>query len=288
MATPPKVVEKIVEKIVEKPVDRVVEKVVEKVVQDTRGIEERDRTIAARDEEIARLRRPPDIDLAAAKAAGLSLKHADDLEIIEGIGPKIAELLRADGITTFLQLSNTSQERIRGILDKAGPNFRIADPGTWPEQADLAARNRWASLKTLQGVLVAGVRVDNAGLETEVKDLRLQLASRDAELKRMREPVVIDLAAAKAAGFNLKNADDLEIIEGIGPKIAQLFYDAGVKTFAALSKMTPAQIQPILDKGGANFKLADPGTWPEQADLAANNRWTTLKALQDALNAGKR
>ena len=52
--------------------------------------------------------------------------------------------------------------------------------------------------------------------------------------------------------------------------------------------MTPAQIQPILDKGGPNFKLAVPDTWPEQAMLAAHNHWQSLKSLQDALNAGQR
>jgi large subunit ribosomal protein L21 len=33
--------------------------------------------------------------------------------------------------------------------------------------------------------------------------------------------------------------------------------------------------------------LADPGTWPEQAELAADGNWDALKKLQDALNAGK-
>ena len=54
------------------------------------------------------------------------------------------------------------------------------------------------------------------------------------------------------------------------------------------AQMTPEQIQPTLDKGGANFKLASPDTWPEQALLAANNRWASLKTLQDSLQAGVR
>jgi predicted flap endonuclease-1-like 5' DNA nuclease len=162
-----------------KVVERIVEKPVEKIVQDTQGIEQRDQkirelqtrfddldrrsrghvqTIADRDEELRRLRLPPIIDVNAAKAAGLPLKSADDLEIIEGIGPKIAELLRADGITTFFELSNSTPDKIRAILDKAGPNFRVADPGTWPEQADLAAHNRWRALKSLQDILIAGHR----------------------------------------------------------------------------------------------------------------------------------
>jgi predicted flap endonuclease-1-like 5' DNA nuclease len=43
---------------------------------------------------------------------------------------------------------------------------------------------------------------------------------------------VIDLATAKAAGITIKNADYLIVIEGIGPKINELFQDNGLKSFA--------------------------------------------------------
>lgn len=298
-AAPPKTVEKIVEKpvdrVVEKIVDRPVDRVVEKLVPDTKGIEEREarlRDLQSRhdglESELARLRRGPDLDIAAARAAGFTVKGADDFEIVEGIGPKIADLLRKDGIVTFAQLAGTSPAKIRGILDRGGSNFKIADPGTWPEQADLAARNRWAQLKALQDELVAGVRVARTESTSEVRDLKAQLLLRDAELKRLKEPAVIDVAAARAAGFNLKGADDLEIIEGIGPKIAELLHANGVKTFAQLSNMTPAEIQPILDKAGPSFRMAKPDTWPEQADLAARNHWRALLLLQQSLTGGVR
>lgn len=290
-AAPPKTIEKIVEKVIDRPVDRVIEK----LVPDTKGVEERDARLKdlqrRHDEleaELVRLRRGPAVDVAAAKAAGISVKSADDLEIVEGIGPKIAELLRRDGVTTFAQLADASPERIRGILDRGGPNFKIADPGTWPEQADLAARNRWAQLKTLQDELVAGVRVARDGKPDEARDLKAQLLLREAELKRLKEPAVIDIAAARAAGFNLKGSDDLEIIEGIGPKIAELLHANGVKTFAQLANMSPTDIQPILDKAGPSFRMARPETWPEQADLAARNHWRALLLLQQSLTGGIR
>ncbi|MFN7983180.1 MAG: helix-hairpin-helix domain-containing protein [Vicinamibacterales bacterium] len=301
-----KPVDRVVEKIVEKPVERIVEKVVEKPVPDVTGLAERDRRIASlearlvavdtqvrehsatigqRDEEIRTLLRGPALDFAAAKAAGFSVRGEDNLEIIEGIGPKIADLLRGAGITTFRTLSETSPETIRGILDKAGPHFRIADPGTWPEQADLAARNRWSSLRTLQDILDAGVRVDHAGA---AKDLRLQLADRDAQIQRLTAPIAIDIAAARDAGFTVSGEDNLEIIEGIGPKIADLLRAAGINTFAGLSRTTPAAIRTILDAAGPAFRIANPDTWPEQSALAAHNQWRALKALQDVLNAGNR
>lgn len=290
-AAPPRTIEKIVEKVVDRPVDRVIEK----LVSDTRGVEERDARLKdlqrRHDEleaELVRLRRGPVVDIAAAKAAGIPLKSADDLEIVEGIGPKIAELLHREGVTTFAELADTSPERIRGILDRGGSNFKIADPGTWPEQADLAARNRWAQLKALQDELVAGVRVAREAKSDETRDLKAQLLLREAELKRLKEPAVIDIAAARAAGFNLTGPDDLEIIEGIGPKIAELLHANGVKTFAQLANMSPADIQPILDKAGPSFRMARPETWPEQADLAARNHWRALLLLQQSLTGGVR
>jgi predicted flap endonuclease-1-like 5' DNA nuclease len=96
----------------------------------------------------------------------------------------------------------------------------------------------------------------------------------------------IDIAAAAAAGFSIKGADDIIIIEGIGPKIAALFNEHGVRTFEQVSKLSVAEMTAILDKGGPRFKLANPGSWAEQARLAANNEWAALSKLQDELYAG--
>jgi predicted flap endonuclease-1-like 5' DNA nuclease len=97
---------------------------------------------------------------------------------------------------------------------------------------------------------------------------------------------VLDTAAAKAAGFKLKNPNDLTVVEGIGPKINELFNNVGVITFAQLAKQSVPQMQKVLDDAGARFKLAKPGTWAQQAALAAENKWSDLKALQDKLSGG--
>ncbi len=80
----------------------------------------------------------------------------NDLKQIEGIGPKIEQLLNDHGIWTFAQLANTSVDRLRAILEAGGPNFRLADPTTWPEQARLAAEGAWDELRALQERLRAG------------------------------------------------------------------------------------------------------------------------------------
>lgn len=91
--------------------------------------------------------------------APLAPEMADDLKVIEGIGPKISQVLREGGIATFAQLAGTDAETIRVTLEAADPRLgRLADPSTWPAQAALAAEGKWEALADLQGELKGGRR----------------------------------------------------------------------------------------------------------------------------------
>ena len=81
----------------------------------------------------------------------------DDLKKIEGIGPKIEELLNAAGIQNFKDLSVAETSTLKGILDAAGKRYQMHDPSTWADQAELAAAGKWADLKSLQEELSGGV-----------------------------------------------------------------------------------------------------------------------------------
>jgi predicted flap endonuclease-1-like 5' DNA nuclease len=91
-----------------------------------------------------------------AKAAAPVAVEPDDLRVIEGIGPKIADILNSSGILTFAQLADTPVSTLQGILRDAGSRFRIANPTSWPQQARLAAEEKWDELKELQDRLTAG------------------------------------------------------------------------------------------------------------------------------------
>jgi len=81
---------------------------------------------------------------------------ADDLTKIEGIGKKIAELLAAEEIESFKDLSKTSTKKLKNILEVAGSKFNVHDPSSWPKQAKLAAAGKWSELKELQNELISG------------------------------------------------------------------------------------------------------------------------------------
>lgn len=89
-------------------------------------------------------------------AVGGKKQKLDDLKLVEGIGPKIEKLLKDDGIDTWRKLSNANVEDIQAILDKAGKRYQLADPGTWPKQAEMCADGRWDDLKEYQGFLKGG------------------------------------------------------------------------------------------------------------------------------------
>ena len=87
----------------------------------------------------------------------------DDLRRVEGIGPKIASVLQEAGIRTYAQLAATEVSRIEAILEASDPRLRrLADPGTWPEQAQLAAAGEWEALQNLQAQLKGGRRLSGS------------------------------------------------------------------------------------------------------------------------------
>lgn len=99
----------------------------------------------------------PPVRAAAVGVPLVAETVADDLKLIEGIGPKISSVLMGAGITTFAQLAATSPDALRRILNDAGLSA-INDPATWPDQAALAADGNWDGLALLQNELRGGRR----------------------------------------------------------------------------------------------------------------------------------
>lgn len=92
--------------------------------------------------------------------------------------------------------------------------------------------------------------------------------------------------SATAEAPKAREADDLEKIEGIGPKIAEVLRKNGVSTFAALAELDPAKITEMLKASGGRFGMAKPESWPRQAALAAAGKWDEFKQLTDELVGG--
>lgn len=102
------------------------------------------------------------------------------------------------------------------------------------------------------------------------------------EEKVVAEPTEAKPKAVKKAD----KGDNLKMVEGVGPKIEGLLHDAGIVTFKDLSEASVERIQEILDEAGPRYKTHNPGTWPKQAEMAAEGKWDELKEWQDSLNGG--
>jgi predicted flap endonuclease-1-like 5' DNA nuclease len=81
---------------------------------------------------------------------------SEDLKIIEGIGPKIEMILKEAGIENWHQLAEVTIDNLKGILEKAGPRFRLNDPSTWAQQALLLSEGSYDKFKELTDNLVGG------------------------------------------------------------------------------------------------------------------------------------
>jgi len=82
--------------------------------------------------------------------------------------------------------------------------------------------------------------------------------------------------------------DDLTVIEGIGPKIQMLLNQYGIFSYRHLAEADVVRLKEILSTAGPQLAMHDPGTWPSQASLAANDQWDTLKSVQGFLKGGKK
>ena len=80
----------------------------------------------------------------------------EDLQTIEGIGPKIAFLLSTKSIDSLKKLAVSDVGYLKDILEEAGGTFGTHDPTTWPYQARLATEGKWQELNEYQSLLHGG------------------------------------------------------------------------------------------------------------------------------------
>jgi ribosomal protein L31 len=106
----------------------------------------------------------------------------------------------------------------------------------------------------------------------------------------MKAPVIDEneaKAAVKVETKTPKSGDDLTIIEGIGPKAAEVFVNAGINTFALLAATETDKMKELLANAEAKVQHLDPTSWAQQSQLAADGKFDELETLKAELNNGK-
>lgn len=126
----------------------------------------------------------------------------------------------------------------------------------------------------LSEIQIESISVSGAKKATAKKEE----AKPKAEAKPKKEAVKKAVKAVKA--------DDLKKIEGIGPKIAEIFAAAGIDSFAKLAKTDIAKLKEILEAAGSRYASKVPDSWPKQAKMAADGKWDELKKWQEEVKGG--
>jgi predicted flap endonuclease-1-like 5' DNA nuclease len=161
--------------------------------------------------------------------------EADDLEIIEGLGPQAKAALIAAGLARFGQIAASEPAQLQSALSAAKlPAIVKAD--SWPRQAQYI----------LDG--------DTVGFE------------------------------AYKASLKGGTVENLQQIEGIGPKVEAALHAAGITSYAQLAAAPVDTLRQIMQNN--NLKLAKPDTWPRQAQYIVEGDVAGLKAYQAALVGG--
>ncbi|WP_395073692.1 hypothetical protein [Flavobacterium sp.] len=149
----------------------------------------------------------------------------------------------------------------------------------------------------LQGDLTA-CRDNNSKLNATISSLTAELNTLKSEVDNNTQSFSSNIPNKTASIlFDSSNAllnygkkvkeDDLKIVEGIGPKIEELFHNAGIKTWKQLSETPLEKLQSVLDNAGSRFAMHNPSTWAKQCLYAYQGKWKELKEWQKTLNSGK-
>ena len=160
----------------------------------------------------------------------------DDLTKIRGIGKATSDLLSRSGITSYRDLYEAEPQRLRQLLDQAGPKFKLIDPSNWSQQAALA------------------MNADSDGLK------RWQPESAGASSTQCNHD------------YSSMEPDDLTAIRGIGPATQKILLEKGIHRFEQIASMKSEQFEELFAEYQDKFNLVDPSTWPEQAQSMLGNR----------------
>jgi 3',5'-cyclic-AMP phosphodiesterase len=121
--------------------------------------------------------------------------------------------------------------------------------------------------------------------------VKVTLPSDQSELHRLDleavQKYIFELEPQAASGAaQTDETDDLERIEGIGPKIGDALGVARIDTFAKLERASDAELRAALEHSGLRF-TPSLSTWAEQAGFLARGDEEGFRALTDRLVAGR-
>lgn len=199
-------------------------------------------------------------------------------------------------LDVFSQLKEQWQDNTVAAAKKAAktsksPVAKVEEPETEEVESEVPTDevNEADSVAVAEIDVEAEVEVETEVVAEEAEETEKAEEVEEAEqVATEEETEVADVVPAKKEKKTAPKGDDLKKIEGIGPKMSEILAGAGIDSFARLAESTSEQLRVILDEAGSRYKMFDPTTWPQQAGLAAEEKWDELKELQGQLSGGRK
>jgi predicted flap endonuclease-1-like 5' DNA nuclease len=271
---------------------------------------DKDKALSDKDAEIARLTALVPVeagDLAdahrlalAEKDTALQSRDAQVSELSSAVEARDTEIARLSALiseseTTCAQHRRDLADREASLSDRDNEIARLS-----------AALNAATSVDDGAGVTTSPTDPDLADIPAQdVPEVRSFLAGSPATVPAQTGPVdhgeataddataatagapaLVDLSQAESVAAGAAGEDDLERVEGIGPRIGAALRQAGIHTFRQLADADTATLQAALERAGLRFAPSLP-TWSRQARLLADGDEEGFIALTDQLVAGR-
>jgi large subunit ribosomal protein L27 len=100
--------------------------------------------------------------------------------------------------------------------------------------------------------------------ETETKEEAPKTEEKKVEAAKAEAP--------KAQAKNADEKDDLKKLDGVGPKLEEVFNAAGIATFENFAATPVDKLNAILEEAGSRYASKDPAPWIEQAKELAKEK----------------
>ena len=164
------------------------------------------------------------------------------------------------------------------------PIFAMVDTNSDPRPIDFIVPSNDDASKSIEVIMASVTAAIAEGLTERKSEKQSEKEGGDeAKPKEKKAKVASEEKAPKKASTT---GDDLTKIEGIGPKIAEIFQEAGINTYADLADKSEDDLKDILTESGPRYASKNPASWPKQAQMAADGNWDELQEWQDSVKGG--
>ena len=214
--------------------------------------------------------------------------ETENYKLTNDLAASNSKIKSLEDSANFLKSELEKSKRLNQTVAQKMSSSVVTPSNTSKTETTLSKKANLSAAKaspSIQSAPKTGVTIDTkTSTKAETKDASSKKETKETKSVKTAKPAA---KTEKSTAPRKNKKDDLKKIEGIGPKIEQIFNAAGIKSFDELATFTPTKLRNILQEAGPRYKMHNPKTWPKQAKLAASGNWKKLKTLQDSLKGGK-